>query len=137
MDVTEKNGVIIVSGIYNSKYQTLFLNDKLIEASTYVMKEYISKAQYLTYKVNGEIKSLYEMMKLLDGFAPSSLVRFKGLGEMLDQELFDSTMDPSNRLLIRYSMEDVKKDIEQMRYINSNKIELLENAKVTRFDLLS
>ena len=35
------------------------------------------------------------------------------------------------------SLHAETKDIEQMRYINSNKIELLENAKVTRFDLLS
>ena len=83
------------------------------------------------------MKSLYEMMSLFDSFTPSSLVRFKGLGEMGDEDLFASTMNPKNRLLIRYTMEDLKKELEQMRYFNNNKIELLENAKVTRFDLLS
>ena len=136
IEVKENNGTIVVEGIYNSKYQTVFCDQRLYDACE-IPLSYINKAQYLTYKINGEMKSLYEMMSLFDSFTPSSLVRFKGLGEMGDEDLFASTMNPKNRLLIRYTMEDLKKELEQMRYFNNNKIELLENAKVTRFDLLS
>ena len=45
-------------------------------------------------------------------------------------------MDPENRILIRYTLKDVQKAIDDIRYYNNNFYELIKSVKVTRFDML-
>ena len=77
------------------------------------------------------------MMHQFDMLTPPSLTRYKGLGEMDGAKLFESTLDPENRVLLRYTIEDATKEIEKIRYYSDNKDLLLKDVKVTRFDLLS
>jgi len=64
--------------------------------------------------------------------------RFKGLGEMPAKELWDTTMDPQHRVLIKVSLEDAAaaddlfsvlmgEDVEQRRLF------IQRNAKDVRF----
>jgi DNA gyrase subunit B len=41
--------------------------------------------------------------------AKHSLQRFKGLGEMMPQQLWETTMDPARRVLVRLTLEDTLK----------------------------
>ena len=70
------------------------------------------------------------------GNKPYKLQRFKGLGEMDGKRLFDSTVDPEKRTLVRYTVEDAQKELETMRFLNDNKIKLLEDVQVSRFDIM-
>ena len=56
-------------------------------------------------------------MKTFEKYTPSSLTRYKGLGEMNGKDLFESTLDAENRTLIRYNIEDAKKEIETIQYL--------------------
>ena len=76
-------------------------------------------------------------MKAYEKSQPSSIKRFKGLGEMDDYQLAESVFDPDGeRTLIQYTFEDAKKEIEQIKYIQSNKDQLLSKINVSRYELL-
>jgi DNA gyrase subunit B len=75
-------------------------------------------------------------MKTFERYTPSSLTRYKGLGEMNGKDLFESTLDAENRTLIRYNIEDVKKEIETIQYLENNKSDLLKDIKVSRMDII-
>ncbi len=51
------------------------------------------------------------------------VTRFKGLGEMDAEELRDTTLDPTNRLLLRITMEDAGAADEMFRLLMGEKVE--------------
>lgn len=135
INMAKKNGTYVIEGIVNDKFQTVFLDDRLIKDCADVI-DILDKNRDYAYKLNGEVRSIYEIMYLFDTESPSNIERYKGLGEMDAHQLFDSTMDPENRMLIRYTLEDVQKTIDEIRYCNNNFYELIKSVKVTRFDML-
>ncbi|MDD3122090.1 MAG: ATP-binding protein [Candidatus Izemoplasmatales bacterium] len=136
IDVTKMKDSYVVSGVHDNKFQTIILNDRLLSNCEEIFKIMNSNVE-LTYKVDGHYVSLYEMMNMFEKLTPPSLTRFKGLGEMDGSELYKSTMNPDNRILIQYTMQDAMKELERVRYYSDNKDLLLKDVKVTRFDLLS
>lgn len=50
-------------------------------------------------------------------------------------QLGDSTLDPDKRVLIRVTMEDAKEEINRIRFLESNRKELLKGVSATRHDL--
>ncbi len=55
-----------------------------------------------------EISSFAQLQRLVDerGKKGMQIQRFKGLGEMMPQQLWETTMDPANRTLLKVSIED-------------------------------
>lgn len=50
-------------------------------------------------------------------------------------QLGQSTLDPNYRVLIRVTMEDAKEEIKRIRFLESNRKELLKGVSATRHDL--
>ena len=96
------------------------------------MKEAVNICRYLdnaneVYIMNDKPATLCDIMSKFEDFKPPRLLRFKGLGEMNPDMLGLSTLRPDgDRTLVQYTVEDVHKEIEEMRYINSNKDLLLK-----------
>jgi DNA gyrase subunit B len=52
-----------------------------------------------------------------------TIMRFKGLGEMDSKELWDTTLDPKNRILLQVRMDDAIKADEMFRTLMGDKVE--------------
>lgn len=132
--VSQENGVTLINGLIDSKYQTVTLNNKLLDSCKGLLK-YIDNSPK-TFILDGNKVSLYGLMKQFDSYKPSNITRFKGLGEMDPKQLAESTLWPDNRMLIRYNIEDVKAEIEAIRVIESNKYELLRDINISKDDVM-
>lgn len=133
MTVDDKNGYVIGT-IEGSNF--IPLTDKFIMDCFNILR-IMKTNDTLHYKVNGKSCTLYHIMNLYDNSMPKNVQRYKGLGEMPKNELGESTMDPKNRILIQYTMESAKEDIEFIRSYESDPKKILKHiGKVTREDLM-
>lgn len=88
----------------------------------YIFGNRIYNLRYSLFVINRIVSNDYNWQKL---------------GEMNAKNLYESTMQKENRTLLRYTLESAVKEIEMVRYIESNREELLKNVNVTKQDLLN
>jgi DNA gyrase/topoisomerase IV subunit B len=136
MSVEKNKNVIILKGTID-KVNTLIISDKFIQDCHKIL-DIISSNSKLYYNINGEKKTIYQIMKLYESVSPSNVQRYKGLGEMDFDELSESTLYPgSDRTLVRYTLDDIKEEIAAVREYESNPKKILDLVgNVTRDELL-
>ena len=133
--VDKINGVINVQGSLDGKIQTIFFNDKLVNDCKSIIN-ILNKNKNIAFRINGSPANLYELMSKFEESSPKNISRYKGLGEMNPDALYDSTLDKENRTLVQYTLEDVKYVTSEVRYYEDNKEKLLEGIEVSRFDVI-
>ncbi len=106
LNINEEEHVVINQSIIkSSEYKRLksaypLIRDFLIEEEQSLILE-TDTEQY-------EITSFDKLQKLIDDRGQKGLTiqRFKGLGEMMPQQLWETTMDPATRTLLKVTIED-------------------------------
>lgn len=133
--VEKHKGSILIDGLADGEMQHAIFNEKLISHCEELIKLIDYSPKF--YIVNGSKVTLYDLMKTFGRFIPASVTRYKGLGEMNGAQLGESTLHPdSNRTLMRYTVENVKDEIEAIRAIESDKSVLLKDIKVSKADIV-
>ena len=101
----EEHVILTQSIIKSSEYKKLkasypVIRDFLIEESDGLLLE--------TDTEKYEINSFEKLQKIIDdrGQKGLQIQRFKGLGEMMPQQLWETTMDPATRTLLKVNVED-------------------------------
>ncbi|MBQ8460546.1 DNA topoisomerase (ATP-hydrolyzing) subunit B [bacterium] len=101
----EEHVILNQNIIKSSEYKKLkasypLIRDFLIEESDGLLLE--------TDTEKYEINSFEKLQKLIDdrGSKGLQIQRFKGLGEMMPQQLWETTMDPATRTLLKVNLED-------------------------------
>lgn len=136
MGVEKSGNTIIVKGTID-KSNLIIISEKFLNDCKYIIN-IIKSNEKLYYNLNGKKSSLYEIMKCYEAVTPPNRQRYKGLGEMGDTELGESTLRPDgDRTLVRYTIENAKEAVNFIReYESDTKKILSEIGQVTREDLL-
>lgn len=134
MDVKKENSTIVVKGTIE-KYNGIILNDKFINDCHYILDIMYSNDN-LIYLLDKKKATIYDIMKTYNSSIPSSVQRYKGLGEMPREELAESTVLPTYRTLIQYTLDDAKQLLHDIREYESDKTKILKTiTKIDRSDL--
>ena len=135
MDVKMVHGTLVFEGLYGDKINTVIYNE-FMENKCKRLIGFINGSPEKYFILNGQKVTLLQLMNAYTAYQPSKIQRYKGLGEMNDYDLMESTLHPDyDRNLIQFTSEDIKKDIAAIREINSNKALLLKGLDFAGYEL--
>ena len=78
--------------------------------------------------------SIGEFFQRVQKYQPKIEMRYKGLGELSSDDLYETTMNPNNRILIQLTVKDMEEELKQFEILHGNADEE-RKAMVAKFKL--
>lgn len=100
--------------------QPLIEAGKIYIAQPPLYRVVLGKKNYYAFDDNELSKVLKELGNSRDR---AEIKRFKGLGEMVAEQLWETTMNPENRMILKVSLEDAVKADEIFTILMGNRVE--------------
>lgn len=106
---------MIIEGVYEGAYQ-IFTVDKLFNKKVENLKQLMDKNECQYYKVREKYKdgiesrgilSIGEFLQLTTKLIPGIELRYKGLGELSSDDMWDNVLNPEKRTLIQLTISDI------------------------------
>lgn len=133
-------------GIVDGRFQSISINNRFLKKVEDILYVYIDYAYELSVKENNQkdytVMSVGEFLDQANKYKPAIKTRYKGLGEMNSKQLWETTLNPDNRILIQLTMEDCEREMEIFqklhgegkRYSDMRK-DMMKSYKINRNDL--
>ncbi|HJC53725.1 MAG TPA: DNA topoisomerase (ATP-hydrolyzing) subunit B [Candidatus Gemmiger stercoravium] len=104
---------------------------------------YVAQPPLFKLQKGGTVKYAYndDEMKLLSAEMPGAKInRYKGLGEMNPDQLWETTMNPENRVIVQITIEDAERADEAFSILMGEQVEprrefIEKNAKYANLDV--
>ena len=85
------------------------------------------------YEEIGQL-TLGQFFQRVQKYYPKISARFKGLGELSSEDLWETTMNPNNRLLIQLTISDMEEELRKFNILHGTADEE-RKAMVSAFQL--
>lgn len=121
-------------GVVDGRFQSININKrflKKVEDLNTIYDKYGLLIKVKEKKVDKEYKTITigEFLDLTSKFRPKIITRYKGLGEANSKQLWETTLNPNNRILIQLTMDDVERDLKIFRKLHGQTKQDLEERK--------
>lgn len=135
-----------IKGVAEGNTVSMQINNRFVTRIEELIKIYLSYG-YIIFvrdkKDNEKIPmSILDFCEATYALRPDILHRFKGLGECDAEDLWETVLNPANRIMTRLTFGSIERDMEIFRKLKSNKpsyvrqrVEMVEAYKIRYEDL--
>lgn len=132
-------------GVANGARASVTINYRFVKKIASLIPIYEKYGCNLGVKEKNTEERQMTILQFLDAtysLTPKVLARFKGLGESNEEELWETTLNPANRILVQLTMDNIERDMEIFRKLKSDRLvyrrqrkEMIESFKIRYEDL--
>lgn len=128
VDVSDLKDSLLLTGIIDGKYQMIYI-DKIFEKKCKKMMKIINQNEQLEFEMiekrdkdyeNIGVMTIGQFFQRVQKYYPKIVMRYKGLGELSSDDLWETTMNPNNRILIRLTIRELEDEIRKFNILHGN-----------------
>lgn len=138
------NGITL-QGVIDGHYQAITVTQKFIDKVMIFKDTYLHYGLYLSFSDNGgtvQEGTIGDFLSAAVKYSPTIKDRYKGLGEAEWWDLAETIMDPSKRILVQLTLDDVDRDLAIIEALHSGSMEarryrkkLMSEYKISRDEI--